>query len=414
MNWQIQERNAGRTLRHAPGLRVRWGGILLVLCLLATWFVVSSPPAPAWAEPPSLPLEVNAVSTDQDAQLALGSVTVGIYPNTSYVHTNREFSVSVYIDAGANLINAVDIHLSFDPTYLSVARDCTFASPFIQTAPQQIDNTTGRLSVAGMIPGGSTSGSFTFCTVYLRTKNNTTAGTTIGHFQSPLVVAPGGIAHTSTARTGTVVISVPPTPTITPTPSVTPTPSPTPTTAPGEACVLAFHDLNRNLVRDPGEPLLADAVFSVASLAGDPVAEYTSDGIHEPYCFSLPAWQTYRLDVTSPPGFVGLGPQSAFVVAVPGHRWEFAFAQVEEMTPTPTTTAMPTETPSPTTTGTPVTATPTPTKTATPVADHYVFLPLVIKNMTQEPQGAASGGVQAFLWNTQAPVRRLSAQQNGY
>jgi len=96
--------------------------------------------------------------------------------------------------------------------------------------------------------------------------------------------------------------TITPTPIYTPTPSVTPTPTVTPTPEVGRICVLTYDDRNVNGLRDPGEALLANAVFTVS----DPthaVGAYTTNGLSEPYCFDglMPGY--YYVAELNPPGY---------------------------------------------------------------------------------------------------------------
>ena len=98
--------------------------------------------------------------------------------------------------------------------------------------------------------------------------------------------APLTLAPTPTPQPTTPIA---PTPTPTPTASLTPVPTPTATPTPPEEkaalCVLAYHDANADLVRQPAsEPLIAGVQISLAG-AGGPAGAYTTDGISEPYCF---------------------------------------------------------------------------------------------------------------------------------
>jgi LysM repeat protein len=73
-------------------------------------------------------------------------------------------------------------------------------------------------------------------------------------------------------------------------------------------CVLAYHDRNGDTFRDATvEELLPNAKFSLAD-ASSVIAEYTSDGISEPYCFSGLTPGAYRVVQEAPPGYANSGP----------------------------------------------------------------------------------------------------------
>jgi uncharacterized protein YraI len=96
--------------------------------------------------------------------------------------------------------------------------------------------------------------------------------------------------------------TVTPTPEYTPTPTVTPTPTFTPTPEVGRICALTYDDRNANGLRDPGEALLANAVFTIADQT-HVIGAYTTNGLSEPYCFDglLPGY--YFVNELNSPGY---------------------------------------------------------------------------------------------------------------
>ena len=94
------------------------------------------------------------------------------------------------------------------------------------------------------------------------------------------------------------------------------------------------------------------------------VAQYTTDGIHEPKCFALPPG-TYYVQETDPPGYASSGPNWFGVDLLSLHSFTVAFADqlvtsTATSTPTSTSTLTPMPSSTPTFTLTP-TLTPTPT-----------------------------------------------------
>ncbi|MDH7487817.1 MAG: hypothetical protein QHJ81_16280, partial [Anaerolineae bacterium] len=156
--------------------------------------------------------------------------------------------------------------------------------------------------------------------------------------------------HTSTPThtptpTPTATPTVTPTPTSTPTATHTPTPTrtptatPTPTPQPGNLCALAFHDLNGNLRREAGEPLLADATIRLYDAEVELLDAYITDGLHEPHCWSLRPG-LYYLQETDPAGYVSVGPDWWAVGLPSTAEVTVAFAdRLAPATPTPTATA---------------------------------------------------------------------------
>lgn len=137
-----------------------------------------------------------------------------------------------------------------------------------------------------------------------------------------------------------------PTPVNTPTPTVTPTPTWTPTPMTGEVCVLAFDDRNGNRFRDPGEPLLPYAVFTLSD-ALHVVSTYSTNGLNEPYCFESLDPSVYFVSEMNPPGYESTSFDSWAVSLQNGAtiNIEFGNRTAREPTPTPTSTPQPSPTP---------------------------------------------------------------------
>lgn len=153
----------------------------------------------------------------------------------------------------------------------------------------------------------------------------------------------GTIGADNLIRTGQeIVISVPSeAPTATPVPE-TPTataesgeealPSPTPETEGASVCVVAFHDRNGDTVRDPdSEELLPNAEFTLSSSSGV-VAEYTSDGVSEPHCFTdLPAG-SYRVAQRPPAGYQATGSAEQALAVAEGTSLDLEFGNARTAT----------------------------------------------------------------------------------
>lgn len=113
-----------------------------------------------------------------------------------------------------------------------------------------------------------------------------------------------GVAETVVPPTPTPIPTntptITPTPDYTPTPTVTPTPPFTPTPEVGRICVLSYDDRNANGLREPGEALLSNAVFTLSDPTHS-VGAYTTNGLSEPYCFdSLMPGYYYVAELNSP------------------------------------------------------------------------------------------------------------------
>ena len=284
----------------------------------------------------------------------MGSVIVRPYPTTKTAYQGQVFSLPIYIYAGSERVNAADIHIAFNPAYLQVT-GIQAGSGLPTVNGSTYNNGAGTIDFGAMKPGGSSTGTIGLCTINFR-PTNLTSGTRLTNRSGPLVVAPGGSPLSSSWSNGTIVIQPAPEPTA------------TPTLVPGGVCVSVYQELRGDFQREPDEPLLGGALVRVANLQETTVAEYTTDGVNEPHCIQLPANETFMLLVSSPPGYVGWGPQAAYFITSSGVDWNFAFGQVPEgeTTATPTVSATPTMTTTvPVETTTP-TATPTMTPTPTP------------------------------------------------
>ncbi|MFZ5915317.1 MAG: SH3 domain-containing protein [Chloroflexota bacterium] len=164
-------------------------------------------------------------------------------------------------------------------------------------------------------------------------------------------VALSGVAEAAVPPTPTPIPTntptVTPTPVHTATPTITPTPTFTPTPAVARVCIVSYDDRNGNGLRDPGESLLANAIFTVS----DPthaVGTYTTNGLSEPFCFDnlLPGY--YYIAEVNAPGYdsttydtwgIALGSGAAFNLEF-GNRRGSATAITEtlpepQLSPTP-------------------------------------------------------------------------------
>lgn len=144
----------------------------------------------------------------------------------------------------------------------------------------------------------------------------------------------GSIGSNSIIRTGQELIISVPSETPTPTPSPQPptaTPaaevpsSPTPQPEGASICVLAFHDRNGDTVRDAEtEGLLPNVEFTLAAASGV-VAEYVSDGVNEPHCFTGLAAGSYRVIQQAPAGYEPTGLPEQNVALAEGTSFDLQF-----------------------------------------------------------------------------------------
>lgn len=389
-----QRRSGSGDLR---GLTRPTAGRAVMMALVAVSIAVLLPSLAAAAAHRNT-LSVPAVEPDAD--------TLTIRPGTQTVEAGQDFSVEIKIEGDA-AVTASDVQILFDTAYLegmSVVHSGVFDSYFVDQS---------NLAAGLVWFGGGTFGSrtppFTFVTLNFRARGVT--GTTQLQFNATetdiqgiggsvlggLSVGTINIVPLSTPTatpTRTATSSVTPTPSVTFTPSATPTRTATPTPAPGQLCVMAFDDENGNLVREPGERLLADAIIAVRTPDMCLLHRVTTDG-STPRCLLLPAG-TYYLEETDPPAYASTGPNWWGVTLLAGASVTIPFADRRidiTYTPTPTPTSTrppggPTDTPNVAVTATPSstasiapdgcpTGMPSPLPRATPGL--HMYLPLLLR-----------------------------------
>jgi hypothetical protein len=112
----------------------------------------------------------------------------------------------------------------------------------------------------------------------------------------------------------------------------------------GSICVMAYDDRNGNRFRDPGEPMLPYAVFTLSD-AQHVVATYATNGLNEPFCFVGLEPMVYFMSEMNPPGYESTTHDSWGVSLQNGATVNIEFGDRTEMEPTPTPTPMPSPTP---------------------------------------------------------------------
>lgn len=102
-----------------------------------------------------------------------------------------------------------------------------------------------------------------------------------------------------------------------------------PETAPAEAiagtiCVAAFGDANANGLREDGEGLVPNAAIAIAR-GGATVSTYITDGMSEPYCFTLSEPDSYQMTIYPPAGFAPTTESSWAVAVSNGESYTVSF-----------------------------------------------------------------------------------------
>jgi hypothetical protein len=163
----------------------------------------------------------------------LGAVTMRVQPSSISVGEQQIVTVDVYLDAGANPVDAVDCAMSYNSSYLE-GRSIT-PGP---TLPQTIGSTYisgGTVQYHRSVYIGDPPVTGTFRLFSLEFRALQPIASTPLQFTA-YVVAGGGTGHTVSPQSGTVTIlanTLTPTPSNTPIATAVPRPSSTPTLAPG-------------------------------------------------------------------------------------------------------------------------------------------------------------------------------------
>lgn len=109
-------------------------------------------------------------------------------------------------------------------------------------------------------------------------------------------------------------------------------------------CVLAFHDANADSFRQGDEALLPNAQITLLGTSG-PVAERTTDGVSEPWCFDDIEPGQYILRHSAPPGYEETDGGQWNVVLAAGQTTTVELAYVRDGSTVEDPDAQPTEVP---------------------------------------------------------------------
>jgi hypothetical protein len=92
----------------------------------------------------------------------------------------------------------------------------------------------------------------------------------------------------------------------------------------GTICVAAFGDTNANGLREEGEGLVPNAAIAIAR-GGATVSTYITDGMSEPYCFTLSEPDSYQMTIYPPAGFAPTTESSWAVAVSNGESYTVSF-----------------------------------------------------------------------------------------
>src|SRR3989338_2178357 len=85
----------------------------------------------------------------------VSAATLSLSPSEGTFEVDNTFTVSVFLDTQDQPINVVDVDLTFKPNLLQLVSPTTGKSIIsVWTAQPSYDNSTGKISLQGGIPGG--------------------------------------------------------------------------------------------------------------------------------------------------------------------------------------------------------------------------------------------------------------------
>lgn len=379
--------------------------IILLICLLVAGGMAGA----ALAGPPAQ----EPAPTPVDAPNTLGTVNVYLSPANATGYLGQTLALTVWIATGSEAIDSAAIIINYDGAVLDNT-NIVNGSTLPYVLKKVIGRTSGTLRYeAGQLGAEGVKGTFVLCTLYF---NPLSLADRSPVTFSSVQILKGGVSVPHSVGNATVTVLNPPTPTETPPPTNTPTVTPTPTYIPGNICVSAFNDANGNEARDAGEELIAGAVITVSNSLRQPLASYTTDGVHEPHCFQIQFPGVYYLREQNPPGWSSTSPDYWGLVLLQGTRWDIEFGDWTAVlptatptsiagTPTPTSTATHTPTPTASSTATPTpSGTPGPSPTPTPTREGTPTL-VPVQVTSSIPEGGVLGPRSPIDLSFSAPMR---------
>ena len=167
--------------------------IILVALTGGIFWIAASKPNP---KKPSTnqPKKTQLTTTIAPAITAVPLETVLMFDNLSSDASSKTYSLPIIIKAGANIVTAVQLELSFDPkllTNIAVLPGSFFKNPAILL--NNIDAVNGKIYYAiGINPQGQgTKGENTLATLAFKTRSQVPQTTTISFLPETLVTAEG-------------------------------------------------------------------------------------------------------------------------------------------------------------------------------------------------------------------------------
>ena len=210
-NWEVYKmRDDGYSQQNLSG---NWAGDMI------------SPPEPALGPTPTATATPTPTSSPTKTPTVTltpaeppGDVNLSIVPSPKNVAVNEIFTVDIQVDAGSQLVDAVDVYLSFDRNYLRVVDASGNETNSIipgSTLPLVLqntaDNSTGRItfSAGKQLGSPSPSGTFTLATIRFKAMAQTT-GTTVAFLAGTDVFYQGDSVLDSTYDGTVTITNIPP------------------------------------------------------------------------------------------------------------------------------------------------------------------------------------------------------------
>lgn len=106
-----------------------------------------------------------------DAATLMPHTSISFSPTSGSFVTDSTFEVPILLDTEGSSINAIELHVTFDPNKLTVINPSSGQSIIgVWTEPPSYDNTRGTASYVGVIPNGIKTGSGLIGTITFKTK----------------------------------------------------------------------------------------------------------------------------------------------------------------------------------------------------------------------------------------------------
>jgi len=111
--------------------------------------------------------EVGNADSCSDGDVALADILVRPVVDTSILSVGAIFPVEIWVDAGHHAVNALDLHLGFDPDYLRVVA-LNDPGQLDHVVGSRYDNAAGTIDYGAFAAGDRAFGAFKLCTITMQ------------------------------------------------------------------------------------------------------------------------------------------------------------------------------------------------------------------------------------------------------